>query len=111
MNDEEAFAILFAEFDRDPGLARANADEIWARARVDEILEGDRSRPPHRLLGIVQLLTLDAIVAALIWTILGAAPVVSLLGFTLSKVLVVALAVSITHATATLSGVLSAAQS
>lgn len=111
MNDDEALAALRAEFDREPGLARASADEIWARARIAEVLAGDRSRPIHRLLGIVQLFTLDAVVAALIWSILGAAPVVSLFGLTLSKVLVVALAAAIAHATATLRGVLSAAQS
>ncbi len=103
MNDDEA---LRAEFDRDPGLSRADPDEIWVRARVAEILEG--GRPALRALGAVQLLTLDAIVAVLIWLL--ASPIVPLFGLALSKVLVVALAVSMAHVTAILGGALSAAQ-
>lgn len=105
MNDDEA---LRAEFDRDPGLSRADPDEIWVRARVAEIFEG--GRPALRALGALQLLTLDAIVAVLTWVLLGASPVVPLFGLALSKVLVVALAVSMAHVTAILGGALSAAQ-
>lgn len=96
MNDDEALAVLRAEFERDPGLPRPSPDEIWVRARVADILEGDR--PALRALGAVQLLTLDAIVAVLVWVLLGASPVVPLFGLALSKVLVVALAASAAHA-------------
>jgi len=108
MNDDEALAALIAEFDRDPGLSRANPDEIWVRARVDEILEG--GRPALRALGVAQLLTLDAAVAVLVWMLLGAEPVVPLLGLALPKVFVAALAASIAHTAATLGGALAAAQ-
>lgn len=108
MNDDDAIGALRAEFDREPGLRRANPEEIWVRARVDEILE--RDRPALRALGAVQFLTLDAAVAALAWMLLGAEPVVPLFGLALPKVLVAALAASVAHAAATLGGALSAAQ-
>ena len=108
MNDDEALGALRAEFNREPGLQRANPDEIWVRARVDEILEGDR--PALRALSMVQLLALDAVVAVLVWMLLGAEPVVALFGLALPKALVAALASSIAHAAATLGGALSAAQ-
>jgi len=103
MNDDEAIGALRAELDREVILSRANPDEIWVRARVAEILEGDR--PALRALSLVQLLTLDAIVAVLAWVLLD--PVVPLFGLGLSKALVAALATSVAHAAATLGGVLS----
>jgi len=94
MNDDEAIRALRAEFERDPGLARADPGEIWLRARLDGILEEGR-RPALRALGLVPLLALDATAAVLAWTLLD--PVVPLFGLALSKVLVAALAASAAH--------------
>lgn len=99
MKDDEALGALQAEFERDPGLSRIAADEIWVCARVAEILDGDRLA--HRALGVVQLLTLDAVVAVLAWVLLGPAPVVPFFGLTLSRIVVAALAASIAHTVAT----------
>ena len=107
MKDDEAMDALRAEFERDPGLSRANPDEIWVRARVAEILE-DGDRPALRALGVVPLLALDATAAVLAWTLLD--PVVPLFGLALSKVLVAALAASATHTAATLGALATAGE-
>lgn len=91
MNDDEAIRALISEFDRDPALPRRASDEIWVRARVDEIQESDR--PALRL---VPVLALDATAAVLAWSLLPEP--LTLLGLGLSKALAVALAASVTHA-------------
>lgn len=102
-NDWETAVLraLHEEGLRDSGLSRANPEEIWVRARVDEILEGQHPGPLRKLLGLAQLAALDAAVAVLAWTILGDTLLVPALGLVLSKSLVVALVTGVAHTTVT----------